>query len=95
MGWLCHTKSSWYLHHGSKMEADGLMRDLKADKLVIAQHRYYGIVFFLAALLQPALIASLWGDGFNGLFVAGGFALMWTFQSTMCVNSLAHCWGEK
>jgi len=71
------------------------MKDLEENDLVMFQKRHFGKIFLTSAILQPTLIASLWDDAFNGLYVAGALALMFTFQSTMCVNSLAHMWGEK
>ena len=59
------------------------------------QHKYYGLFFFGCSYIQPLLLCALWGDAWNGMWVAGALPLMWSFQSTMFVNSLAHVWGEK
>ena len=89
------TKNKSTLETGRKLEADGAFDDLKAQWMVRFQHKYYGIIFLLSALVQPVLIAALWGDAWNDLWIAGALPLMWSFQSTMCVNSLAHMWGER
>ena len=59
------------------------------------QHKYYGLFFFGCSYIQPLLLCALWGDSWTGLWVAGALPLMWSFQITMFVNSLAHVWGEK
>lgn len=89
------TKNKTCLEAGKKFDEDGAFDDLKSQPLVRFQHKYYGLFFLGAAYLQPMLICSLWGDAWNGMFVAGALAMMMSFQNTMCVNSLAHCWGEK
>jgi fatty-acid desaturase len=95
IGWLMFNKNKKTLETGREMEAHGQMDDLKSQWLVRFQHKYYGLFFLGAGFLQPFLIASLWGDGWNGMWVAGALPLMWSFQSTMCVNSLAHMWGDR
>lgn len=95
IGWLMHYKSDHLMKEGKRLCDGGLMKDLENNEVVTWQRRHFGKIFLLAAIVQPTLIASLWGDAYNGLFVAGALALMCTFQSTMCVNSLAHMWGEK
>ena len=95
IGWLMFTKNSTCLEAGKKLVSSGGLDDLKAQPLVRLQHKYYGLFFFGCAYLQPFLLCSLWGDGWNGLWVAGGLPLMMSFESTMFVNSLAHMWGEK
>lgn len=93
--WLCHTKHPAAIEAGIRLEKAGVMDDLLKNPVVMFQHKWYGLMFLACTFLQPYLIASLWGDAMNGLFIGGGVALLITFQSTMCVNSLAHCWGEK
>eukprot|EP00042_Codosiga_hollandica_P042068 m.380809 g.380809 ORF g.380809 m.380809 type:complete len:578 (-) comp56236_c0_seq6:79-1812(-) len=95
MGWLMFTKNKKTIETGRILEKAGQFDDLKNQPLVMFQHKYYGLIFLASGFLQPFLIASLWGDGWNGLWIAGALPLMWSFQSTMCVNSLAHMWGER
>ncbi len=95
IGWLMHYKSAYLMREGKRLCEGGLMNDLKKNDIVMFQHRHFGAFFFGAAALQPMLIASLWGDAWGGLWVGGALATMLTFESTMCVNSLAHMWGER
>ncbi len=70
--------------------------DLKAQRLVQIQHKYYGLFFLGAAFVQPMIVCSLWGETlWNNIYVAGTLSVFLSFQSTMCVNSLAHMWGER
>ena len=96
IGWLMFTKSKTCLEAGKKLEEGGMLDDLKAQRLVRLQHKYYGLVFLSAAFVYPALVSALWGETlWNGIYFAGAVPLFFSFQSTMCVNSLAHMWGER
>jgi stearoyl-CoA desaturase (delta-9 desaturase) len=90
------TKNKTCLEAGKKLEDEGMLADLKAQPLVRLQHKYYGLFFLTATYIYPVLVTSLWGETlWNALFVAGAVPLLMSFQSTMCVNSLAHMWGER
>ena len=77
IGWLMFSKGKACLEMGQKLEADGAFDDLKSQPLVRIQHKWYGLFFLGCAYLQPLLLCALWGDAWNGMWVAGGLPLMW------------------
>ena len=60
IGWLMFTKNKACLEAGKKLDQEGAFDDLKSQKLVQIQHKYYGLFFFTAAYLFPLLMCSLW-----------------------------------
>ncbi|CDS07672.1 hypothetical protein LRAMOSA01621 [Lichtheimia ramosa] len=69
--------------------------DLKADPVVVLQHRYYPLFALGMGFLFPALIAGFgWGDFRGGFYYAGVFRLVLAHHATFCVNSLAHYMGD-
>ena len=59
------------------------------------QDRYYAVLAIGLGLVLPTAIASLWGDPWGGLLVAGVLRGAILLQATFCVNSLAHLVGRK
>ncbi|MDE2136810.1 MAG: fatty acid desaturase [Gammaproteobacteria bacterium] len=69
--------------------------DLKKDKLLAFQHRYYvplavGLNFGLP-ILAGVVFHDLWGM----LILAGVLRLVWSHHVTFFINSLAHMWGTR
>lgn len=70
--------------------------DLENDAIVSWQHRNFPIICFLTGYLLPAVVAHLgWEDGLGGLLYAGILRALLFQQSTYCVNSLAHYFGDQ
>jgi stearoyl-CoA desaturase (delta-9 desaturase) len=71
------------------------VEDLKADPLVMFQHRHYPALALFMGFIFPTLVAGLgWGDWRGGYFYAGVGRLVFVHHATFCVNSLAHYLGE-
>ncbi|CAO3673882.1 unnamed protein product [Rhizopus stolonifer] len=69
--------------------------DLKADKVVALQHKYYPYFALGMGFLFPTLVAGLgWGDFRGGFFYSAVARLVFVHHATFCVNSLAHYLGE-
>jgi len=69
--------------------------DLKNDKLLTLQHRYFPLFALLMGFVLPTLVAGLgWGDWKGGYFYAAIARLVFVHHATFCVNSLAHWLGE-
>jgi stearoyl-CoA desaturase (Delta-9 desaturase) len=69
--------------------------DLKKDRLLAFQHRYYvplavGLNFGL-----PILAGLLFHDFWGMLILAGVLRLVWSHHVTFFINSLAHMWGTR
>ncbi|KAJ5893908.1 hypothetical protein N7495_005599 [Penicillium taxi] len=69
------------------------MTDLKSDRIVEWQRRYY---FILAGYVVPTVICGLcFGDFFGGFFIAGCLATALQLQAVLCMNSVAHWFGDQ
>lgn len=69
--------------------------DLRKNKFVKFQHRYYIPMLLFWGVAFPTLVAGLgWGDWAGGYFFAGIARLVFVHHSTFCINSLAHYLGE-
>jgi stearoyl-CoA desaturase (delta-9 desaturase) len=70
--------------------------DLNANPILRFQHRYYLPIAILFSFVIPLTISTLgWGDFWGGLVYACFGRMLFVQQSTFCVNSLAHWWGEQ
>jgi hypothetical protein len=65
---LLFTKGKPCIDAGAKLDAEGAFDDLKRQRLVQLQHKYYGLFFLGCAYLQPFLLCWLWGDAWNGMW---------------------------
>jgi stearoyl-CoA desaturase (delta-9 desaturase) len=95
------TRGAWYAHVGwlfRRREASADVRrlgDLWAVRSIRLQHRWYAAVAIGIGLVLPMAIASLWGDMWGGLLVAGFLRAGIMLQATFSINSLAHLIGTK
>jgi len=69
--------------------------DLKKDRALEFQYRYYTVVAIFTAFIFPMLIASLWSDPWGGLFVAGLLRMVLNQHVTFAINSVCHAFGSK
>jgi stearoyl-CoA desaturase (delta-9 desaturase) len=89
--WYSHV--GWLLRRRASSADVTRLSDLWAVRSIRLQHRFCLPVALAVGLLLPALIATLWGDPWGGLLVAGFLRTMIVLQATFCVNSLAHLVG--
>lgn len=71
------------------------IQDLRRNKLVMFQNKFYIPIAITAGLILPVLIASTWHDPWGGFFIAGLFRIAFGHQLIFCVNSAAHYWGKQ
>lgn len=90
--WWAHIV--WVIFAARKAELSRVP-DLKANRLVAFQHKYYIPLAALLAAALPAAIASLWGDALGGLLVAGFLRLTVQYHATFSINSIAHIVGKQ
>ena len=92
-------KGFWWAHVGWVLVDNGRSAepdaDLRENRLVALQHRYYVILALIVGALLPAAIASLWGDALGGLLVAGFLRLVLQWHATFSINSFAHLIGHR
>lgn len=69
--------------------------DLWKDPLLRFQHRFYLPLAGLTGLGLPMAIASLWGDPWGGLLVAGLARIVVNHHLTFAINSVCHTVGKQ
>lgn len=92
------TRGFWYTHLGWMLMKQNYnvigfadVSDLKANKIVMFQHKYYFHLAMLSGILLPTLICGLgWGDWLGGYFYAALLKMVVVHHSTFFINSLAH-----
>ncbi|XP_023308767.1 acyl-CoA Delta-9 desaturase-like [Lucilia cuprina] len=93
IGWLLCKK-----HPEVKAKGKGVdMSDLRNDKIIMFQKKYYMILMPLLCFLLPTIIPMYgWNESFiNSWFVATMFRWCFVLNVTWLVNSAAHKFGGK
>lgn len=89
-----HSHLLWMLKEGDPIE-DRYISDLKDDRVLQIQEKYYGTWLTITNLFVVGLIGFITGDWF-GAFVIGFLArVFFVHHSTWFINSLCHMWGSK
>ena len=93
--WWAHV--GWVLRnrHGYEDPPLDSVTDLAALPGVKFQHKFYDAIAIFIAFVVPAGLASLWGDFWGGLLVAGALRALLLLHATWCVNSVAHWFGTQ
>lgn len=94
------SKGFWYAHMGWLFYKDSVNQpitapDLKKDKLVDFQDRYYYPIAILMSFALPTLVGYFMGSPWAGFFFGGCLRVVMTQQSTFLVNSLTHTMGKQ
>ncbi len=69
--------------------------DLRRDRMLAFQHRYYLPLVLLTNIGLPLLAGWLTGDLWGVLLLAGVLRLVLSHHFTFFINSLAHMWGTR
>lgn len=69
--------------------------DLKADKLVMWQHRNNFAIAIFVGFLAPTLIGLSFGAPWGGLLFGCLARVVFTHHCTFFINSLCHMWGSQ
>lgn len=93
VGWLLVRKHPAVKEKGGKLD----MSDLKAEKLVMFQRRYYKPGLLLMCFVLPTLVPwYCWGETFvNSLCVSTFLRYAVVLNATWLVNSAAHLYGYR
>lgn len=70
---------------------------LKQDRIVMWQHKYY-LPIVLSGLALPFIVGFLykgWVGGLGCFLLAGVGRTFFVLNSTFCINSICHLWGEQ
>ncbi|CAH6951905.1 Scd4 [Phodopus roborovskii] len=93
VGWLLVRKHPAVKEKGRKLD----MSDLKAEKLVMFQKRYYKPAVVLTSIVLPTLVPwYFWGETFqHSLYIATFLRYTIILNFTWLVNSAAHLYGYR
>lgn len=69
--------------------------DLKKDKLLTLQHKYYGFWVVATNVVVLAIIGLITGDMLGTFVIAGLLRLVLTHHFTFFINSLCHMFGTR
>ncbi|KAH8389181.1 hypothetical protein KR200_003935, partial [Drosophila serrata] len=93
IGWLLVKK-----HPDVTIKGKGLdLSDIRADPIVMFQHKYYYYLMPLGCFILPTLIPWLcWNESLSSSYFVAA-VLRWCVQLNMTwmINSSAHAWGNK
>jgi stearoyl-CoA desaturase (delta-9 desaturase) len=92
--WFSHI--GWMLREYPSGQLDlSNIADLKKDKLLVFQHRYYVPLALAANIGLPVAAGLVFHDLWGMLILAGVLRLVWSHHVTFFINSLAHMWGSR
>jgi stearoyl-CoA desaturase (delta-9 desaturase) len=89
-----HSHLLWMFKKNKPID-ERYVKDLLKNKLLVFQHRYYGVLMALTNGLVVLGVGWLTGDYFGALVFAFLLRLFLAHHSTWFINSLAHMWGSK
>jgi len=91
-----HAHLGWMLFKDRHPEVDVFPLDLKKNKWVMLQDKYYVAVAIFMGFIVPGLLGMLFGFGFwAGLLVGGLTRIVLSQHSTFLINSAAHTFGSQ
>ena len=96
------TRGFWHSHCGWILFRDPYAHEkyeapFRTDRWVMWQHRYYSPIV-ISGLVLPFLIGFIHGGlrGGVGCFLLAGIGRIFVvLNSTFCINSLCHLWGDQ
>ncbi|KAF4085465.1 hypothetical protein AMELA_G00118840 [Ameiurus melas] len=93
IGWLLVRKHPDVIENGQKLE----LSDLKNDRVVMFQRRFYKTSVVVMCFLIPAMLPwFLWAESlWVGFFVPVLLRYTLVLNATWLVNSAAHMWGNR
>ncbi|XP_072523053.1 acyl-CoA desaturase [Salminus brasiliensis] len=93
VGWLLVRKHPDVIEKGKKLE----LSDLKAEKVVMFQRRYYKLSVVLMCFVVPTVVPWLfWNESlWVAYFIPTLMRYTLVLNATWLVNSAAHMWGNR
>lgn len=96
------TNGFWYSHFTwmlkklpDKVDRIENVDDLKKDRVVAFQHKYYVALAIFMSVLLPMLIGATYNSVVSCLLLSGLLRLVLNHHFTFFINSLAHIWGSQ
>ena len=93
-----HAHIGWLLFQYEEEPPLSYVEDLKQDRMIQWQHRFYVPIAVAVGFLLPAGIGALWGGwqgALGGLLLAGLARLVFVQHMTFFINSFAHTVGRQ
>jgi stearoyl-CoA desaturase (delta-9 desaturase) len=91
-----HAHLGWMLFKDRHPEVNNYPLDLKKNKWVMLQDKYYVFVASFMGFIVPGLIGAALGLGFwAGMLVGGLTRIVLSQHSTFLINSAAHSFGNQ
>jgi stearoyl-CoA desaturase (delta-9 desaturase) len=91
--WWAHI--FWIFYKNEELDATfANSPDLKANAVVMWQHRWHKVILILGGFGIPTLIGAMFGDPLAGLLWGGFLRIAVIHHTTFFVNSLAHTLGK-
>ncbi|XP_067393521.1 stearoyl-CoA desaturase isoform X2 [Emydura macquarii macquarii] len=93
IGWLLVRKHPDVIEKGQKLD----LSDLKADKVVMFQRRFYKCSVVVMCFLFPTIVPwYFWGESFcNSFFLPAILRYVLVLNASWLVNSAAHMFGNR
>jgi stearoyl-CoA desaturase (delta-9 desaturase) len=93
-------KGFWWAHIGwiffqSEKPSPSVVRDLREDKLVVWQHKYYVWIGLVVAFGIPLIVGLLTGHVLGCLIIGGILRVVVSHHGTFFINSLCHMVGRQ
>lgn len=90
-----HAHILWIFFQEPQGRSHNNVLDLKDDRLVLWQNRFYLPLAIFIGFALPTGLASLWGDPLGGFVVGGFLRMVVNHHLTFFINSLCHMWGTQ
>jgi stearoyl-CoA desaturase (Delta-9 desaturase) len=92
-----HSHVLWLFQKNDPHANDKYEAQFRKDPLLVWQERYY-VPIVVSGLALPFVVGLLYGGWFEaaGCFLLAGVARMFlVLNSTFCINSVCHLWGDQ
>ncbi|HZC67240.1 MAG TPA: acyl-CoA desaturase [Nitrospirales bacterium] len=92
-----HSHLLWIFYKAPLELREKYEAQFRKDPIVMWQHRHYALVV-LSGLVLPFAVGATYGGWKSGLgcFLLAGVARVFlVLNSTFCINSICHLWGEQ
>lgn len=85
----------WIMVRQEGPETYPMSADLRRNRLVMWQHRYYLPISVTVGILLPTLIGAMMGSPLGGLGIAALGRIVFVHHTTFFINSLCHMIGDR
>lgn len=91
---LFHAHMLWMFFDAGKVDMK-IVSDLTRKKMLLFQHKYYGLCMIATNVLTFLAAGWFFGDYLGAFLFVWWVRLFCLHHTTWCINSLAHFWGTQ